>query len=1361
VNPTQTDGLVDTVPSRAQLVAQAVEKWTDDLSALGGRDPLLSYRDLKVGTLDLAAAEPEARRLLLEGERVLISKLFPYEPLRSSALRSVRAIRDKTRELADERGLQVCFLAVGIATWANPFAARRPTAPVMLRSAAVLARDPAETDFVVTVANDPFVNPVLLHALDTQLGLRFDGADLRDPAGRLRYATVVERLREFAPPYVVDGFSIAHRAVLATFTTVPLTLSRDLSALNLQDHDVVAALAGDAQAQAALARPGTSVVPLYRVLDTNAEQDGVLETVSAEGHVRVDAPPGTGRTQTIAALIAELVGRGQRVLVVSQKRAFLNDLVGRLHSAGLDDVVLDTGRISPADAVAQIIDTARQLSADSPVHVHDEGLTDGSITTLTAELDAYRDAIHDVRQPWGCTAYDAMVQVATSSENARTTTRIDPDAVTQAGAVTDVRAKLREYADLEGLTLNDGASPWHGADVRSDAVASDLEVTVTELRERALPQLRDAATRAAVEVGLSGPNTVSECVETVALLASVARTVDVFGPQIWDEPLDQLASATGDRAFRTNSGLSIGLLARRRLRRRVAELASTLGRNRHKQHEALICARDQLVQWRTRARDSRHPRTGPHLTRAVEAADTFQNESATLVTANPRTSDLNDLPFDDVVKRLDELVGDMPRLRSLPRLHELRVALAAAGLDDLVAELRRRRVATGQVEAVFDYAWYSSLLDLWRQTDSTLGGFDRHTHERRLEEFCALDLADPRTAVGRVLDAWSVHFAAVAAEHEGQALVLTESSGRGLPSTLPQLVQQAPDVALAAVPCWVVSPYTVADTLPARQLFDVVIIEDASRLAVADSIPAVARGARLVLMADDEVTRQAFTTAVEPAPDPDEHEGPWGHEPPASIVDILRDVLPERSLTGQYRARDDRLVGFAARTIYAGRLTPVPGAGGWDRLTMDVVEAVPAANGDSDTTDPVDSSTAEVARVVELVLDHVRTRPHESLGVVTLGPRHAERLDAAVRHALIRAPEVAGFLRDDRAEPFFIKDVERAAGDVRDAVILSLGYGRSVDGRLLYRFGALGRPGGERRLTAAASCARERLTVVATFGADDLSPRRLTTAGAQALGRFLGYVQHRTAPVEESAPPESPKRRDNVSTPADALAAAVADRLQEAGVAAPVVVGHGGAGGVAVAVRHPTRRDRFVLAVETDGPAYAGRRSARERERLRPTQLERLGWKVYRVWSAAWAADPDGETERLVAAYEQAVADADAYDWAVAAAEADIVAGMPDHDDSQSTPSGAPDAEQIGEAGEPPQRIGPRPLIVAGHGISDYTGRELAAIARWVESDTVVREEDDTTDLVSAELGLPTEDARTRDVLRHAVRVARAGAPAL
>jgi len=50
-----------------------------------------------------------------------------------------------------------------------------------------------------------------------------------------------------------------------------------------------------------------------------------------------------------------------------------------------------------------------------------------------------------------------------------------------------------------------------------------------------------------------------------------------------------------------------------------------------------------------------------------------------------------------------------------------------------------------------------------------------------------------------------------------------------------------------------------------------------------------------------------------------------------------------------------------------------------------------------------DGAGAGIAEVVRLILEHARTRPRESLGVITLGVKHAERVDAALRAALAAA----------------------------------------------------------------------------------------------------------------------------------------------------------------------------------------------------------------------------------------------------------------------------------------------------------------------------------------------------------------------
>src|SRR5258708_611529 len=57
---------------RARLVAKTAEEWKVALVDFGGRNNLLHFRDLKVGTLDLTTADMDAVSDLLLGKAVRV-----------------------------------------------------------------------------------------------------------------------------------------------------------------------------------------------------------------------------------------------------------------------------------------------------------------------------------------------------------------------------------------------------------------------------------------------------------------------------------------------------------------------------------------------------------------------------------------------------------------------------------------------------------------------------------------------------------------------------------------------------------------------------------------------------------------------------------------------------------------------------------------------------------------------------------------------------------------------------------------------------------------------------------------------------------------------------------------------------------------------------------------------------------------------------------------------------------------------------------------------------------------------------------------------------------------------------------------
>ena len=248
---------------RAGLVQKAATDWKNALVDLGGRNNLLHYRDLKRGTLDLTAADRDAVSGLLQGKATRVSALFSDPEQRDQVLRRVRVIHNKAKENFEERGLETLSIGCGLATWENKRAAWEPCAPVLLQAATLRPLGAAQDEFELAVVGETMeVNPTLLHVLKVDFGCEFDHAALmkRIPDGAIdelwELAETYEWIREQA--WRVPGFRVDSRVVLANFAYAKLSMVTDLDGAldELVAHELIAALAGDEQARAAIRGPG-------------------------------------------------------------------------------------------------------------------------------------------------------------------------------------------------------------------------------------------------------------------------------------------------------------------------------------------------------------------------------------------------------------------------------------------------------------------------------------------------------------------------------------------------------------------------------------------------------------------------------------------------------------------------------------------------------------------------------------------------------------------------------------------------------------------------------------------------------------------------------------------------------------------------------------------------------------------------------------------------------------------------------------------------------------------------------------------------------------------------------------------------
>jgi very-short-patch-repair endonuclease len=798
--------------------------------------------------------------------------------------------------------------------------------------------------------------------------LRGEPVRLRALTPHPRAATALRRLHDVAARYAEDyGLAVAWLAerplvitrrglapddvelrlagpapappdwVVTLRTTAGAETAEDVRAL----ADAVAAgpLAGRT---APAAPPPPDVTP---VLDLDAEQVAVLSDVLAGRDVVVEAVPGTGVTQVVAAAVAALAARGDRVLVVAEKRAALTGLLARLDRVGLADLVLDAqdGRSDRRLLAAAL---ATNLPGSPPPGSDGE---QARRPGLRDRLGAHHAAMHDRREPWDVSLARALLHRAALPAEAASRARVTGAALQALAGDTlaEARRALRDWADLGGASLTAVDTPWYGAAIRSAEDAHRALTQARRLGEETLPHARAVLERTLSAAGLPPVAAVADWAPALALLADVARVLDALAPDLWTAPLVELVAATGPRAEAASMPWSV----RRRARRRARRLWRGPRPSRVELHAALTQAADVAARWSRAGADS-PPRAANDLAKAGAAYDALAAELAELGAVLP-DRDLFRLTPPVLAKTLAGLAADTAGLRRMPRLGLLTERLTELGLRPLLLELVSRRVPADLAPLVFEHAWLSSVLDvLLRDT----GNFDGEALRRTAAGFRVADAAAVAAAPAAVRRACAERLAAIVDGKPDQAGAL-RAAARARPAVpLRDLVAAAPDALFAVKPCWLLSPYRVARLLPPERVAEtVVVLDPTGALPVAAVAGAVARAAHVVV-----VTAPASPLAALP--------------------------LPRRRLR-TLRRGDERLLGPCA-----GDLVTVPAAS-----TEPVVSTV------------LVDEAAELQKVVGLVLDAAVRRPAESLGVVTASEPQAERVADGVWSAVSGRPELREF----------------------------------------------------------------------------------------------------------------------------------------------------------------------------------------------------------------------------------------------------------------------------------------------------------------------------------------------------------------
>lgn len=561
-------------------------------------------------------------------------------------------------------------------------------------------------------------------------------------------------------------------------------------------------------------------------------------------------------------------------------------------------------------------------------------------------------------------------------------------------------------------------------------------------------------------------------------------------------------------------------------------------------------------------------------------------------------------------------------LQSLVAFNALSGRCREEGLEGAVRQAESWDGAGTRLVDAFRYTWFEGLAERAFRERPALTHFDRENHEYVAERFRELDrlvLEHNRSRLAHL------HWQETPTGRKtgGQLGVLRremQKKRRHLP--IRQLINKAGNAVQALKPVFMMSPLSIANFLEPGVLdFDLVVFDEASQVRPVEALGAISRGKQVVVVGDSkQLPPTSFFDRLMNAEENDED----------NITADLESVLglfvaqgaPERMLRWHYRSRHDSLITVSNNEFYDNRLVVFPSPGRDGEAAGLILHHLNDTVYDRGGTR---SNVGEAKRVAEAVMEHARERPHLTLGVAAFSSAQTQAVEDQIEILRRNDPSHEGFFNSHTYEPFFVKNLENVQGDERDAIFISVGYGRTATGSVPMNFGPLNRDGGERRLNVLITRARRRCEVFTNMTSEDIDLGRAGSRGVRALKTFLRYAEGGglDMPIPTGREPDSPFEE------------AVLRALQAAGHRVETQVGSAGFF-IDLAIVDPDKPGRYVLGIECDGATYHSARSARDRDRLRQEVLEGLGWRIHRIWSTDWFRNPERELARTAEAIEEA-----------------------------------------------------------------------------------------------------------------------------
>jgi hypothetical protein len=499
-----------------------------------GRDPALFSETHK---------EDGRRRFLLEAmDREELHANLPESDLE----RRLTDLFRSARLAFEEGGANVLYLCLGFLKWSPKEGAGPYRAPLILVPVS-LQRKSVRSGFRLAIHEDETrFNPTLLQMLRQDFDLF--APELENDLPRDDNGVDVGGVWRIVQKHIksIKGWEVLEEVALATLSFTKYLLWKDLvdrteelkrsplvrHLIETPTHSYKGSL--DSFVEPTSLDSAVDLAQLFTPLSADSSQLAAVVSAQRGKDFVLFGPPGTGKSQTIANMIANCVAHGKTVLFVSQKTAALEVVRRRLDDIGIGEYCLEvhSTKAQKSSVVAQLATAWRERG----------GADETGWLAANAQLGAKRDELNRLvsalhrRRPNAMTAYEAFGQVISGRDNLPDLKLSWPREVEHSQqSVADMRATSDKLAVALRGTGDLATHPLRGMrHTKWTPAWRDHTAEAIDRLHEALKTLRQCATRFATSLGLD---------ERIEGLGQLFQTLELGASLSAPRPLGDTAAA--------------------------------------------------------------------------------------------------------------------------------------------------------------------------------------------------------------------------------------------------------------------------------------------------------------------------------------------------------------------------------------------------------------------------------------------------------------------------------------------------------------------------------------------------------------------------------------------------------------------------------------------------------------------------------------------------------------------------------------------------------------------------------------------------------------------------------------------------